>query len=286
MSGKFDLYHQYALQEAINCLSPSQEMINFCDGQFYIFPDDILCFFTLGEPPYTTYFRTPGILVWVPNQRYQVSSVEPTFLPSAILERRAKAGYEVCEIFVRWSNEEKFTYVGKAGFISCNYSNYEQQQGYVFFSISPELSNEVDNNYRTHKWGRINFNCCGNQRGQNGYFELESIEELVPYLKHMAECSSNDSATLDFRGGYLEFLTNQTSGTIRCLSENKHSINALYQEAPEAIEDFTYCGEYEGVPARAVISKTDALQAVDLYARTLKLADYVSWAEGIREEIV
>lgn len=286
MPSEYTLYNCYSLQDAMSYIKSSPKPISLCDGQFHIFPNEVLCFFILGKPPVATYFFDPGILVWVTNKPYQDLSGLSPVLPEVLINLWKKTENNSCKMFVKWPNEENFTYVGKAKLTSYGYFDSEKKHGNASFSLNPGLTYEMSLRYRNHTWGRITFECCGNQEKRNGYFELESIKELMPYLQHVSECNSKDSIILDFKGGYIEILTNKTSGIIRCLSENKHSINPSYHGDLEAIEDFAYCGEYEGVPARAVISKTDALRAVELYARTLKLADYVSWAEGVREEIV
>ena len=63
--GEPKLYERYDRHEAITLFGQEGKAQVLCDGQWVIFPDVVLCFAEVGDPPRSSHFRSGGEFCWV-----------------------------------------------------------------------------------------------------------------------------------------------------------------------------------------------------------------------------
>src|SRR5688572_8504754 len=71
-----ELYNQFDRAEAIALFGKLGKAQELCDGQWVIFPDYILCFTTVGEPPGPSYFPSGSRFCWAADKPYKAAKGE------------------------------------------------------------------------------------------------------------------------------------------------------------------------------------------------------------------
>ena len=72
MMGEPRLYERYDPSEAISGFGSEAEARSLCDGQWVIFPDLVIGFAEIGEPPKKSHFTNGGEFRWVADKPYHV----------------------------------------------------------------------------------------------------------------------------------------------------------------------------------------------------------------------
>jgi len=72
--GEPKLYERYQRRAAIDLFGSESRARSLCDGQWVIFPDVVLGFAGVGEPPRASHFRNAGEFCWVADKPYRVGN--------------------------------------------------------------------------------------------------------------------------------------------------------------------------------------------------------------------
>src|SRR3954454_15936624 len=112
--GEPKLYERYDRHQAITLFGSEADARSLCDGQWVIFPDVVLCFAEVGEPPRTSHFRSGGEFCWDADRPYRVSDEKHVkFVPREVVGRQAKP--RAIHLFVRRRESDPHLYVGELG---------------------------------------------------------------------------------------------------------------------------------------------------------------------------
>src|SRR5271168_3452608 len=140
--GEPKLYERYDHQEAIARFGSEAEARSLCDGQWVIFPNVVLCFAVVGEPPRKSHFRNAGQFCWVADKPYRVSDDQHyKFVPREVIG--GQAGGRMIYLFVRPEGSERYLYVGKLGPAHCYGFSGHGSLGEAYFDLRPVLPSEV-----------------------------------------------------------------------------------------------------------------------------------------------
>src|SRR5699024_2116055 len=123
----------YSEAEAIAAFSPDQVEGTYCDGQFVVLSNAILCLATGGQPGDNAFFPTASQFIWKP--RYHTPGDPSSWLPAAI--RNADHQQKQIHIFVRREPSDLFYYIGIAYLGSYGFSGSEASAS---FSLKTLLS--------------------------------------------------------------------------------------------------------------------------------------------------
>ena len=139
--GEPRLYERYDQSEAIALFGAEAEALIQCDGQWVIFPQVVIGFAELGEPPQKSHFTNGGEFCWVADKPYQVRDDQHTnFVPPEVVGGHAD---RLIQLFVRPNATERYRFVGEldpawrlqiSGMDNC---------GEAYFRLSPALPSEI-----------------------------------------------------------------------------------------------------------------------------------------------
>ena len=135
------LYKRYNRHEAIALFESAAKARSLCDGQWVIFPDVVLCFADIGEPPRKSHFSNGGEFCWVAEKPYQVGD-DPNFgfVPREVVKGPANSPIH---LFVRNIGPERYLHVGRLApacrFTLCGLGN----EGEAYFQLTLALPSEV-----------------------------------------------------------------------------------------------------------------------------------------------
>jgi hypothetical protein len=139
---KLKLYERYDRYQAIAHFGSETDARSLCDGQWLIFPDVVLCFADVGEPPTASHFRRGGEFCWVADKPYRVSDDKDVkFVPREVVGRQAKR--REIHLFVRSRGSDRYLYVGKLGPSYVQIHGVGKPHGAARFRLSPALPSEV-----------------------------------------------------------------------------------------------------------------------------------------------
>src|SRR6516164_6412262 len=83
-----------------------------CDGQWIIFPDVVLGFAQVGEPPRMSHFTNGGEFCWVADTPYQFRGDQHVkFVPRELIGGHPE--HPAIHLFVRKWSSGRYLYVGK-----------------------------------------------------------------------------------------------------------------------------------------------------------------------------
>ncbi len=139
--GEPKLYERYDHGEAIALFGAEDESRSLCDGQWVIFPQVVIGFAKVGEPPIASHFTSGGGFCWVADKPYQVSDdLHLKFVPPEVVSHHAD---RPILLFVRPHDSERYRYVGYLE-PACRFSlTGKDNCGEAHFSLSPALPSEV-----------------------------------------------------------------------------------------------------------------------------------------------
>ncbi len=135
------LYEHYDRSEAIALFGAEEETRSLCDGQWVIFPNVVIGFAEIGEPPKEPHFTSGGEFCWVTDKPYQVSDDQHIkFVPPEVVSRHAD---RPIQLFVRPHDSQRYRYVGALG-PACKFTTSGTGNcGEAYFSLSPALPSEI-----------------------------------------------------------------------------------------------------------------------------------------------
>ena len=140
--GEPKLYERYHRHEAIALFGPEGEAQVLCDGQWVIFPDVVLCFAEVGDPPRMSHFSNGGEFCCVADRPYRVSDEKHVkFVPREVVARHARG--RTIHLFVRSRGSDHYLYIGKLGPSYVQIHGVGTPDGAARFRLSPALPSEV-----------------------------------------------------------------------------------------------------------------------------------------------
>jgi hypothetical protein len=136
------LYERYHRKDVIAHFGSEADTRSLCDGQWVLFPDVVLCFADVGEPPRVSHFSNGGQFCWVADKPYRVSDDKDVkFVPRVVVG--GHAGGRTIHLFVRSRGSDHYLYVGKLGPSYVQIHGVGKPHGAARFRLSPALPSEV-----------------------------------------------------------------------------------------------------------------------------------------------
>lgn len=135
------LYERYDRHEAIAVFGSEASVLNLCDGQWVLFPEVVLCFAEVGEPPRTSHLTSGGEFCWVAEQPYRVNADENLcFVPEQAVASHAD---HPIRLFVRPQRSGGYLYAGELE-PACRFTlSGLGNHGEAYFRLMPALPSEV-----------------------------------------------------------------------------------------------------------------------------------------------
>lgn len=113
------LHESYSRDEILVTVDRAETPESYCDGQFVVLSDRILCLFAIDPSETGTHLPAPSRLTWRPERHDYSPGDRFSWMPSIVWENFDYQEEEPRKIrdhhvFLRMPNEEKFLYAGQA----------------------------------------------------------------------------------------------------------------------------------------------------------------------------
>jgi hypothetical protein len=273
-----DLHKTYSEREALALFhGPVGE--TYCDRQFVLLKNDIICLFTVGTDTDSTRLTSPSNIVWRPSSQSGLEPSEPDeWLPAPTREvwnadRSAKLWTH--QLFVRTAADELYTCVGPASL-----SSWGGYPGNVAAEFG--LSNPVPRSLWLKVRGFDGWSVEVNHRS----YEIAPGDQRAfdAVLKKMLAKKQSHASMTRYEEDCLSLYTNSTRGWIMYLREPGDS--GFYvvptEETGRDVEVFRCaCGIDLEFPRSHTLPKQEAMEILKEYFAATALPDRVRWTEDV-----
>ncbi len=270
-----DIYAAYSMQEATDGFDGQPRY--WCDRQFSVLSDAVLCFITLGRGTEESYLSSPSDVVWKPSRIEDTPSGKYSWLPRAVREvydHSASRQIRRHHVFVRTFDMASFLYVGEAHLGSYGTST---AGGVVSreacFSLNQKLPRDLWLRFGGYSGWRIEAN---HKRHIVDFGDLHSLDRLLGQFD--TETYSHLCMTR-YEEDSLTIFTNADCAWLMYLREPEDS--GLYVDNPargeETAEFECSCGISLEYPASSTVSLMDAAEIARQFFESGELPDDIEW---------
>jgi Immunity protein Imm1 len=270
-----ELYSPFTPAEAVAAFGHPQTAQWFCDGQFVVLPNSVLCFATVGNPDSQPFLGTPTSFVWKPGRLDYDPNDKVAWLPTAVREVWGPDREQLKEhhVFLRPQGDEKFIYVGNAHLGSWGGRPGELSAG---FSLNSKVPRDL--------WNRLG-GYPGWQVEVNHQVRRMDIGDLSGFRSLLDELSSQKFGHLQitrYEEDSLTIHTNARRGWLMYLrfpaDSGLYTHDVEYDRDPEAEEFFLcVCGIDMEFLASRTLPKPAALRVVEEFFVSGELPRSVPW---------
>ena len=108
------LYQEYDREDAIAFFGESSRSQAYCNGQWVILREAVICFAELGEPPLKSQFLRGSTFQWAPGARYEVIPTRAGYQNDRLLHEIVPSEHKhlPIQLFVRAAGGQRYLYVG------------------------------------------------------------------------------------------------------------------------------------------------------------------------------
>jgi hypothetical protein len=276
----------YTPSEAVAAFGSQATSEFFCERQFVVLPNVVLCLFTLGDSATESQVSSPSQVVWKPRRLDYLLGDQYPWLPTPVREvydRTQKPIKKIREhhLLLRLPADERFFYVGKAhlgsyggpltGGTAAGYS--------ATFYLNTRLPREVWLRFGGYSGWLIEINHDSHRIDLGDLQAFRQLAEELPRQEFSHLCMTRyeeDSLTVhtNDQRGWLMYLREPGDGGL-------YTHDQEFTGDPEMLEVFRCgCGIALEFPARQTLPRHMAIDVAEAFFKTGQLPSSVPWEDG------
>ncbi len=272
------LQKSYSRKDAMGLFDQSSGIKEFCDQEYIVLKDVVLCFTSIGNPKDETYFPRPSKLTWRPKTVKKDLGDEWAWLPIEdrnVRETSRQKTRRTYHLFIRRKADEQYVYLGHAHLGS--YGNAVTGHEINFF-LYHKLSRELWIFFEGYPGWEVEVNH------QVYHIAYEDDEALNHAMEYVYEQEYSHIIMTRYEEDSLHLHTNRHRGWLMYLRNVDDSglyitQNELGQQEDPDEEFRCVCGISLEFPRSQTLEKNESIKVMREFFTTRCLPTRFLWKE-------